>query len=161
MPIKRFDELTAPPIPGRYYWVWCVKGTWYGEVKDWPTWGPKHEDAKFFNFIEPHYHLNRHFLSKYDQHKAVSAPLHRDLSATSALRRRKCLTDTPEPFPALTPIHDAYAGSQCARGVGWICPHKGMDLGPVAVGEDGVIACPLHGLRIDATTGVVVGRKAA
>ena len=38
---------------------------------------------------------------------------------------------------------------------GWICPHQATPLGSIEP-VDGIIICPLHGLRIDAQTGIVV-----
>lgn len=49
-----------------------------------------------------------------------------------------------------------YAGKVCKRGKGGlICPHRGYTLGGVEP-VDGVITCPLHGLRIDAASGTVL-----
>jgi hypothetical protein len=56
-----------------------------------------------------------------------------------------------------TNMNTAFAGTQCRKGKrGFVCPHKLFPLGsvePVA----GVITCPLHGMRIDAATGVCLG----
>lgn len=76
------------------------------------------------------------------------------------LRRVRCSQQSlVYPFVAVPPtdkIHAAYAGHQCARGkAGWICPHRKASLGSIAP-EYGVVTCPLHGLRIDATTGIVL-----
>ncbi|MBX9847503.1 MAG: Rieske 2Fe-2S domain-containing protein [Xanthobacteraceae bacterium] len=49
-----------------------------------------------------------------------------------------------------------FAGTQCARGKGgFICQHRNAVLGSIEP-RDGVITCPLHGLRIGAQTGVVL-----
>lgn len=46
-----------------------------------------------------------------------------------------------------------FSGRQCHKAkVGWICPHRRFPLGSIAP-VDGVITCPLHGLRIAADTG--------
>lgn len=51
---------------------------------------------------------------------------------------------------------DAFAGHICKRGKrGFVCPHQNVALGAVAA-IDGVITCPLHGLRIDAESGRVL-----
>ena len=34
-----------------------------------------------------------------------------------------------------------------------LCPHRGMDLDEVAIGRDGILECPIHGLRWDTATG--------
>lgn len=173
--LQRFDQLTAPPIAGKFYLVWCVRGSWYGTVKDWPMWGPKHEDAKFFNFPAPHYHINRYFV---DDPRATTAPLadkrdytgypENDPLPPLVLRRRRCVTDAPHPFPVRRAARGApwkglestFIGAQCKRGVGWICPHKGFDLAAMAPNKSGNIRCPLHGLLINAKTGRV-GKKLA
>lgn len=52
-----------------------------------------------------------------------------------------------------------FAGRKCAHGKrGWVCPHQNVALGSV-LSVDGVITCPLHGLRIDAATGVCLGAR--
>lgn len=54
-----------------------------------------------------------------------------------------------------------YAGQKCKHGkAGFICPHRGFALGTIEA-VDGVITCPLHGLRIDAESGVVLGQPLA
>jgi hypothetical protein len=53
-------------------------------------------------------------------------------------------------------INKHWAGQQCDRSkFGWICPHRNVQLGSMAP-IDGVITCPLHGMRINAETGVVL-----
>lgn len=170
---ERFDQLSVPPVKGRFYLVWCVTGIWYGKIADWPVWGPKHEDGKFLNFPAPHYHLNRYFV---DDPRAVMAPLAdshngrgylaNDPLPVPVLRRRKCVTATPGPFHVWRvdgnwrKMREHFEGAQCKRGIGWICPHKGFDLASVSPGETGHISCPLHGLLIHAETGRVVGKSA-
>lgn len=53
-------------------------------------------------------------------------------------------------------IQRHYAGAKCAKGKGgWVCPHQKASLGSI-MPIDGVITCPLHGLKIDAETGIVI-----
>ena len=84
---------------------------------------------------------------------------------TPVLRWMKCRTSAPDPFPTLgdqkrhsnwSAMYDHYAGQQCQRGNGWICPHKGFDLGAIRPNANGIIQCPLHGALVNAETGVVV-----
>ncbi len=88
------------------------------------------------------------------------------------LKRRKCVrASVPFSLPwsaAVTPVHELrrrFAGQQCVMGKGgWVCPHRKASLGSiepeVGTAPDGspahVITCPLHGLRIDAVTGLVL-----
>ncbi|MBB3591698.1 hypothetical protein FHX08_002042 [Rhizobium sp. BK529] len=54
---------------------------------------------------------------------------------------------------------DEWVGRQAKRdGRGWICPHRPVSLADQPVVE-GVITCPLHLLRIDAATGIVLPLK--
>lgn len=170
MSTERFDELTAPPVEGQFYRVWCVRGTWEGyKGRWWPIWGPKHEDAKWINFEPIHWHLNRFFLPGKHQWKSTGSPFHggaiteNEPLPAPVLHRIKCLTAEPMEFPARMvadrknwrDMYTHYAGQQCKRGNGWICPHKGFDLGPMRPGADGHIQCPLHGILVNAETGVV------
>ena len=168
--IERFDELTAPPVKGRVYLVRCVRAPWNGEDGVWPVWGAKHEDAKFIDFGWRHYHVNRFFIDPNRQLLACGHPVSEGFTGgpvrlpEPVLLRRICRTASPMPFPlevsTVQPkwieMYAHFAGTQSKRGNGWVCPHKGFDLGPIAPRLDGVIVCPLHGLRIDAQTGVVL-----
>lgn len=177
---ERFDELTSPPIKGKFYLVWCVEAKWGYPFRQgvWPVWGPKHEDEKFLSFSWVHYHLNRYFLNEEDALDARGAPLSEydpkypgqypgnDPLPSPVLRRRKCLWSEAKPFPlhrATSPAWDVmyrhFQGTQCKHGNGWICPHKGFDLATIAPGPDGVIVCPLHGVRVDAASGMTLGPR--
>ena len=41
-------------------------------------------------------------------------------------------------------LRDAYCGQRLR---GTVCPHRGADLRGFAPGADGMVTCPLHGLR--------------
>lgn len=173
---ERVDELTEPPVVGRFYLVPCVRGVWAGILGRWPVWGPKHEDEKFLHFPERHYHLDRRFIQKqhvdnasgqplteknglrgYDENKTLPAPEYRRLKCqrigtSTAFPTQRALERT-----TFQDLYQHFSGHQCAKdGAGWICPHKGMRLATISVRSDGNIQCPLHGLLIDAETGVVV-----
>lgn len=168
MKIPLFDELTEPPVKGQFYMVRCVLAEFRGKSAWWPVWGLRHEDAKWINFPPVHYHLNRYFLTGENETRSVALPISENFSFGQTLpypelRRRMCRQSAVTPFPlgmALdspmwAKMYRHYAGIQCKRGNGWICPHKGFDLGPMMLGSDGFIQCPLHGLLINAETGVV------
>ena len=171
--IPEFDDLNEPPVKGRNYLVRTVHGSWNHRVGWWPVWGPKHEDAEFIKFEPIHFHLNRYFLASHDLEWACRLPLtsvsnawnHGFVSLSEpVLRKKVCRYEFPYPFavakslklPSFQEFHQHFAGTQCARRGGFICPHKGFNLSSVP-SVDGVITCPLHGLRIDATTGRVEG----
>lgn len=179
MTLQHFDDLTEPPIVGRYYLVRCVEGWWGRPYRKgiWPVWGPKHDDAKHLSFPWPHYHLNRFFVPEDDVFGAAYMPLSehaRDKPSGSRnvrlpepiSRRKRCQwTNDKVKFPVQMALDSRadwksmyrhFSGTQCKRGNGWICPHKGFDLGAMAPNDDGTIICPLHGIMVNATTGVVV-----
>ncbi len=78
----------------------------------------------------------------------------------ATLKRRKCWRTQLPPYgnahqPGIQRIAEHFAAHQCRRDEnGWICPHQATPLGSIQP-VDGVIVCPLHGLRIDAKTGTV------
>lgn len=73
------------------------------------------------------------------------------------LRRRKCQRPTPfypaEIVPWLPDLEAAYQDRRL--GEDWICPHRGASLRGQPVHE-GVVVCPLHGLRWCVETGRLV-----
>jgi phenylpropionate dioxygenase-like ring-hydroxylating dioxygenase large terminal subunit len=162
--LQRIDQLSAPPVEGQNYLVPVVHGQWMSQTGWWPVMGEIHEDAKFFHFRQQHYHLDRRFLAREAlADAAVGAPLHAredvPLSGVEWKRRRCHRADIPFPtYPhAVRELQDALAGAQCPRSPhgGWICPHRRFDLSTVAP-KDGVLLCPLHGLRVDAATGLAI-----
>lgn len=159
--LLRADRLKEPPIIGQAYLVPTVFGQWHHLLRDWPVIGLKHDDIEHLNFEHVHYHLDTRFLrvSKDLLRNAQYQPLHKLNSVPLGpvkLARRTCLRE-PQPFhgPAVFtgPFQGAFAGRQCGKGKrGWVCPHKHFPLGSIKA-IDGVLKCPLHGLRIDAHTG--------
>lgn len=165
MSIQKVDVLTAPPVVGQYYLVPIVHGMWCGRTAWYAVMGEKHEDSKFFNFEKQHYHLDRRFLPNHKSDDAVAKPFH-DMPVISLsapkLGLRKC-QQVMIPFPIypkqVRAMQRHLAGAQCqAHATGWVCPHRGFRLGSIEA-VDGIIRCPLHGLQIDAASGVVIGEK--
>ena len=131
----------------------------------------RHEDSKFFNFQQEHYHLDRRFVvGDRAADRATSAPLHNprdgrvglDMSEPG-IARRKCRR-VMNPFPTyhkeVWQMQSHLAGAQCQRHeTGWVCPHRGFRLGSIEPDDQGVILCPLHGLRIDAARSFLIGDK--
>lgn len=175
--MQKFDDLTEPPIVGRFYLVPTVIGTWCEEDGPWPVMGMKHEDAEWLSFPYIHYHLNRFFLNDHDEWVAIANPIAEPLDGIGyrmndpipapVLRKWKCRRSAVTAFPVNQinktrtnkwfAMFDHYAGAQCAHSNGWICPHKGARLGAI-IPIGGVITCPLHGMRIDARTGIVLSQ---
>ncbi len=148
-----------------------------------PVWGNKHEDTDHLSFPYQHYHIDPRFLTKrhwkqYDyigwntadrtpMHNVQMQPLHyvqlKSGPEKPQLRRMRCsLSHVSWEFGEKKPIINmncTFSGTQCQKGkLGWICPHKRFALGSVQA-IDGVITCPLHGLRIDAESGKCIGAQ--
>lgn len=63
--MKRLAELREPPVPGRTYLVPVVEDyPYFARRDDWPVIGPRHADGEFFNFPDPHYHVDPRFLTE-------------------------------------------------------------------------------------------------
>ena len=173
---ERVDRLTAPPVVGRFYLVRTVRGLFLGFEDDWPVIGPKHDDVEFFKFTYPHYHVDHRFIRCSDARaiERQAYPLHgrpdlgRPLGAPRWSRRKCVRTWFGSIIPTtryvdtrpLYELRAAFMGKQCARDAagGFICPHRNAPLGSIEP-RAGVITCPLHGLRIDAATGVVLAAE--
>lgn len=145
-------------------------------AKWWPVWGRKHNDIEFFNFPHQHYHIDPRFLNKrqwsdfswvsertplqYVQSQPLS---HSGLPSgppKPVLRRMRCTMAHSQwghdGAEIVLEMNKAFSGRQCAKGKrGFVCPHQLFPLGSVQA-VDGVVTCPLHGLRINAETGVVL-----
>lgn len=178
-PIKRVTELTAPPVVGEWYLVPTVRFGYASDAaRDWPVFLPKHEDARFFNFTDVHYHPDPRFLSKdlrkllggdeYGLAQSQRMPIARKRWGVWAVdppaaiwRRRRCSrADAPYQFGHISQvgaIRDHFAGRHCkSNRHGWVCPHQNWPMGSVAPDQDGVLTCPLHGLRVRASDGLVL-----
>lgn len=163
MKLQRVDRLKEPPVIGQAYLVPTVFGQWHHLLRDWPVIGLKHDDIEHLNFDKVHYHLDTRFLRVREEllDGAVHRPLHARNNAplgSVKLARRTCIRAPlsfggPADFTVKFQTH--FAGTQCGKGKrGWVCPHKHFPLGSIEP-IDGVLNCPLHGLRIDAETGKV------
>lgn len=176
----RIDTLTAPPEVGKMYLVPTVRGRWNGYLLAWPVCGPRHNDATCLNFPKFHYHVDWRFVRAPSEPSlrqqfflyTLSAPLMMDGNGYQpnlpepVWRLRRCRRiKNPASFDALrrTQTHqgflchfDEYAGRQAKHdGRGWVCPHRMVSLADRPVVK-GVVTCPLHFLRIDHATGVVM-----
>jgi hypothetical protein len=155
----------------------------------WPIHGHKHNDEEFFNFKPDHYHVDQRFLSKRHlrQHtrgyhddpllnsfgKPLSgkyAHLEYDYPGKQLqpgrpeLRRMRCQRDFPlypyENEGAVQKLNAAFVGKIANKGrLGLVCPHKQYPLGQLPADAEGIITCPLHGMRIRAIDGVCVGNR--
>ena len=171
-------DATEPLVPGRFYQVPCIFYRYCGMTDWWPVLGPRHKDVAFLNFPHLHYHVDGRFLSKRQRRHlagyAMSLETLAGMVSSRPLNLRNGEPPPPEPTvkrrkcslaridyaqhhqPNIQKIATHFAAHKCKRGEqGWICPHQATPLGSIAP-VDGVITCPLHGLRIDAATGLVL-----
>lgn len=182
---ERIDQVSQVVV-GQYYLVPTVRARWSTyEARDWAVIGPKHNDRHCFNFEYDHYHLDsRFFPFEYgvSHHTEDGSWLWRAVASSPLMtssrinpdglpavvwRRRKCrrLKNPEQDFiasgrgklNALDCLDKEFAGRQARHdGRGWVCPHRKVSLAGQPV-DDGIIVCPLHFLRIDAKTGLVLG----
>ena len=144
----------------------------------WPVWGSKHDDVEFFGFAQKHHHVDPRFFNRRHWARfgfagrtkladAQVKPLnHIELPEgppKPVLRKMRCTSshsqwEHDDAIPVVK-LNEHYSGQRCARGKrGFVCPHKLFPLGSVQA-IDGVVTCPLHGLRIDAAPGKCIGPK--
>lgn len=156
--------------------------------KAWPVFLPKHNDADHLKFVHQHYHVDPRFLTKAQTRYAGTYYWHEhtgggDVSEAEATAQRAPLFARGYPVhppvvwlprrcyranvtyhygdePKIESMRAHYAGRQCAKSRGgWLCPHKRFPLGSLQPDQNGVVTCPLHGLQIDMSTGVVLGPR--
>ena len=174
-------DASEPLLAGRYYDVPCIHFTWHRRLDWWPVLGPRHKDKAFLGFDHWHYHIDGRFLSAAQRRYVLGRsgegdiawiienyPLNRRTEEpppeTPTLKRRKCWSPDIGHYrhhaePNIHKIAEHFAGRQCQRSThGWSCPHQATPLGSIQP-NGGVITCPLHGLRIDAATGVVLSAQ--
>lgn len=178
---EQIDKMSEPPVVGRWYMVRTLtyRRFYSHGPLSWPIIGPKHDDVEFFDFRHQHYHADVRFLTA--KHLRQTGPhyLHpankfasalatpcsgvgREPLPEPALTRMQCRRNWTEyPFSGSTTVAEMnghYAGQTALLSKrGWVCPHRKVPLGNHVPDGDGIITCPLHGLRIDAVTGKCVG----
>lgn len=167
------EHSTGEYVIGQIYDVPCVRGTWFSRLDLWPVLGPKHSDSKVIGFTPEHYHLDRRFLTVKQFQFAESHagargaglgryPLHEPFTRdwppleSPVMKRKKCLRG-PVEFPVVAWTGKLETAYECARMKAGICPHQGAPLAGLPV-VDGMVTCPLHGLRWRIGTGELVRR---
>lgn len=168
------QDLREPPVVGRFYMVPVVHHVWHNAEADWPVLGPMHTDADFFNFHDRHYHVDARFVPSALVRKVAGStggdivgaaqayPLAKrrfdkaDLPAgRPALKRMKCrLASLPYKFghqPNVQKMRSHYGAvaEPIIRPDGRkLCPHRKVDLSQFEPDAEGIVTCPLHGLRV-------------
>ncbi len=131
-----------------------------------PILGPRHEDAAIIGFAFQHYHIDWRFVDDetlarlWSYEKPGDEPLHVLLLKPERVEMRSLTVQRQfSAFPTakyLPALEAQYA--EARLGSSRICPHKGADLALIAP-VDGVVTCPLHGLRWCHTTGKLLPRS--
>ena len=171
--VPLLSSLREPPVPGRFYMVPVVPYTYLKYKGEWPVLGAMHTDVAHFNFPHVHYHVDPRFLTKRQVEQvegyysvwslaAVTQgqPLHRRdeplPKGRPILKRRKCRSiETPYAHDDKAPVlalRADYSDSALpiAKPDGrLLCPHRKVDLSSLVPDEQGIVTCPLHGLRVD------------
>lgn len=151
----------------------------------WPVVGPMHTDVEFFNFQRPHYHVDVRFLTTRHRRQIgggnrftdcpFGAALAVPVSASYALNSPDA---PPPPEPVLrgmqcrrlgvaypyaktvqvAALNEAYRHDRARRNAAGhlICPHRGARIDQLPPDANGIVTCPLHGLRINLRTGACV-----
>lgn len=178
----RLADLREPPKVGTFYMVPVVRHIWCGTEAEWPVLGPMHSDAEFFKFPKRHYHVDARFVTARLAQRIVS---HAGGSVASAAQRYplsqrygKNEPDLPSGRPLLKRLkcrtaefeyhhgHQdviaelrAHYGEQAepiVRPDGrLLCPHRKVDLSQFTPDADGLVTCPLHGLRVRCVSAVM------
>lgn len=184
--IERITNLDAAPVVGRYYLVPMIRWEVINHVSDWPIFLPLHNDARFFAVATDHFHLDPRFIGGHKwrllaTHYFSAGPLEtaqatvvgrnnwgayaKDAKVSNIQwKRQQCIRAQIEYMhgnkKAVQNMRGHYAGHQCAKArSGWICPHQNWPMGSVEPDKNGVMSCPLHGLQIDAETGLVLPHR--
>lgn len=177
MSIPNIADLREPPIVGRYYMVPCVRWKWMGIVADWPVNGPLHHDREGIGFEPVHYHIDGRFLTARQSRKAFETawwssgsklnaypvanlngvgPWTSGLPVKPTLMRRRCSRasygfEIPESATESWGLKERYgspAQAICRKDGRKLCPHRKVDLSQFPADADGIVTCPLHGLKV-------------
>ncbi len=170
--IQLLSELREPPVVGRRYMVPVVEYPYIGKVDLWPTLGPLHHDKGDVGFEPVHLHLDVRFLSGKQadfirrkgwrtsvEGMAATAPLntsHAPPPGKPHLAALRCRVSSwvyspPGRAPWLDKFDARYgkvADPIRIKGGRLLCPHRKVDLSSFPPDGDGIVTCPLHGLRV-------------
>lgn len=170
--IRLLSELREPPVVGRYYLVPVIDFNYCGIDGQWPTLGPPHHDRDDIGFEPIHFHVDLRFLTarqagRIDGYRyghtpemiVANFPLNRsgrEVPRKPYLAKRRCRVASwaysPPSVPKWTPAFDRRYGKiaeprRLADGR-LLCPHRKVDLSSFPPDKDGIVVCPLHGLRV-------------
>ena len=147
----------------------------------WPVLGPAHDDREIIGFDPEHWHVDFRFLpgqltaperarkTAQDCYVVPINHVYLDRHHPSEPLDSERLDLVPAriyhqvqarryqgPYPSyihvpwIRKLEAAYEHTTLKNGT--VCPHKGADLSGILPNENGIITCPLHGLRWDIAT---------
>ena len=185
MAVPRVDEMDGRPEVGRWYLVPAIwmNRFGFGELW-WPVVGPLHTDVEFFHFKAPHYHVDARFLTvrhlrQNGTNRFTDDPASAALE-TPVIKPFAHRQDNPEPPPKpeyrhmqcrrfgcdypyasmrqVQELRSHFSGAVAPRNASGhiVCPHRGARIDQLVPDEDGIVTCPLHGLRVHLSTCKVV-----
>jgi hypothetical protein len=162
---EKVENIKRPLRKGERLLVPCLVKEYFDTIYITPIINHPHNDRENGQ-EEIHYHTDYRFV-KFDKNGAIKRE-----------HSRHCFADEFRPQPIingdleyfiLPVINEIFFG---ATAVGLIkksklkhkcihkgkCPHRGYDLSQVRPDEDGIITCPLHGLKFNAETGELLNK---
>lgn len=169
---EMLSNLRQPPVIGRYYMVPVIDYRYMGKVDAWPTLGPLHHDKGDVGFDHLHYHIDARFISGKQaqfirrrswrgslETQVASAPLctlYEPVPPRPRLERLRCRVSSweyspPGAAPWMAKFDKRYgkvAEPIRIKGGRLLCPHRKVDLSSLKPDADGIVTCPLHGLRV-------------
>jgi hypothetical protein len=160
----------TPYEVGKFYMVPCVKimsgFLSVGSVGEWiPVLLPAHPDPEL-SFPELHYHIDFRFNRFFSSAMNMVAVLNPTLCSAPEYHRRKCRREqpifpkaTPKARTTFVPFETTYLEKKLDLET-MVCPHKRICLKGIKP-VDGVITCPGHGLKWNATNGECVPHHTA
>ncbi len=168
MSVPNIEDLTEPPVVGKFYMVPCVFGTsdkWQTKksCKWLPVIGALHSDSEYIGFSPLHLHYDHRFTPEsewMELGRGFSDPMFiviSDPKMKPVRKRMKCLRvqcDYPKNAHFRHALADAYADKRVKCGT---CPHRGLPLSslPREPGTD-IVTCVGHGLKWDLKSGNLV-----
>lgn len=166
-------DLREPPVVGKFYMVPAIENyPYHGRVDSWPVIGPMHTDADFFDFRSAHYHVDARFITTRQEHFLLNrSPLYSLEAIVGGYPLSSRGDELPKGRPKLVrrkcrrAIYGyAYGGMEAVQRMRHhygdpaapirlqdgrlLCPHRKVDLSQFPADAEGIVTCPLHGLRV-------------
>lgn len=171
MSVANIADLREPPVVGRFYMVPVIDFRYCSTDGQWPTLGPLHHDKGDVGFEPLHFHVDFRFLTARQVRQIAPyfgrgaegtvavAPLNQrgvDIPRKTYLAKRKCrvsgwaysVPHRPQWMDKFDARYGEVAQPLRIKGGRLLCPHRKVDLSSFEPDADGIVTCPLHGLRV-------------